>query len=308
MKELHLEHVLSLSHTPLCQLLSMANETRVQHIGDRLELCSIINAKSGACGEDCKFCAQSRYHRTHAAIYPLKEPDEIIAHAKKAQKDGAMRYSLVTSGKSPDTKDMKKIIRIIEALKKNTHLRLCASLGIITSDNLCDLKKAGLDRYHHNIETSPEFFPHITTTHKFSDRIDTIKRVKDAGLEACSGGIIGLGENVEDRIKMLICLNDLHVDAIALNILIPIAGTGMENRVPLSAIDVIRTICLYRIASQDTPIIIAAGRLNHYKDFQGLMFLAGANGLMIGNYLTTQGRSKSEDKELIAQIKGLWNG
>lgn len=286
----------------------MANDVRRKYIGSRLELCTIMNAKSGDCLEDCRFCSQSTHYKTSSPIYSLKNQDEIIAHAERAKSIGAIRFSLVTSGYALEQKDLDKIASAIYSIKQRVDIKICASIGCITGENLLQLKSAGLDRYHHNIETSEEYFKHITTTHRFKDRVDTIERAKNAGIEVCSGGIIGMGETMEDRINMLLYLCKLDVDAIPLNILIPIPGTPFENIRPISVVDIIKTIALFRLALGGKTINIAAGRLNYIKDFQGLLFLAGANGLMIGNYLTTAGRSIIDDKKLIDEIKLLWNG
>lgn len=293
---------------PTSQLISMANRERETHIGQRLELCSITNAKSGRCSEDCKFCAQSLTYKTHTPSYPLKDKEEMLVEAEKAKEIGAERFGIVTSGRGLSEREIAKIVEVVREIKEKVGIKLCASLGVLDRNSLLALKEAGLVRYHHNIETSPEFFPKVVSTHRFQERIETIKRAKEVGLEVCSGGIIGLGEDEEDRIKMASILNELNVISIPMNILVPIAGTPYEARPSLPIRDILRTIAIFRLILPHKTIKIAAGRESALKDFQGLAFLAGANGMLIGGYLTVKGREVEEDKRLVEEIKKLWTG
>ncbi|MFH1077481.1 MAG: biotin synthase BioB [Pseudomonadota bacterium] len=290
------------------ELISLANKTRRKEAGDYFGLCSITNAKSGLCNEDCKFCAQSLHHNTSAHQFPLKNKRELLDAAWRAKKNGAKRFSIVTSGRGITAKDAGQIAETVNAIKSEVNITPCASLGIVSKDTLILLKAAGLQCYHHNIETSPDFYPNIVTTHSFEERIKTIEAAKDAGLEVCSGGIIGLGESEGDRIRMAQTLKDLNVDSVPLNMLIPIKGTPFENNHPLLPVDILRTISIFRIILSDVTIILAAGRESSLKDFQALAFLAGANGMMIGGYLTVEGRSLSDDLAMVSQVKQLWNG
>lgn len=284
----------------------MANKVRKDSVGSRLELCSIINAKSGLCGEDCKFCAQSFRHRSGIPTYPLKDKIEILEAARRAREMGAEKFGIVTSGNRLTAEEFDIITEAVSEIKNKLDIAICASLGALDKNQLKELKGAGLSRYHHNIETSPRFYPQIVSTHDFEERINTIEAAKSAGLEVCSGGIIGMGEGWQDRIDMASLLKRLDVDSVPLNLLIPIKGTPLESLNPVSCIDAVRTICIFRIILKDKTIKIAAGRESLLKDFQALGFMAGANGMLIGGYLTVKGRDVSEDYRLIEEIKKLW--
>ena len=291
---------------PLPELITKANRIRQQYAKGGIELCNILNAKSGACSEDCKFCAQSARHRTQAAKYPLKTKVEMLQAAKRAKAMGAQRFDIVTSGDKLSAEELHKIVAVISEITEKIKIQMCASLGSLGEAEFTLLKKAGLSRYHHNIETSPRFFPKIISTHTFEDRLNTIKAAQRVGLEVCSGGIIGMGETMDDRIEMAFILKKLNVDSIPLNILVPITGTPLGKQVSLSCEEAIRTIAIFRIILQDKIIKIAAGRESILKDFQALGFMAGANGMLIGGYLTLKGRSVDEDHRLVSEVEKLW--
>ncbi len=297
---------MSLLKLPLTELLGIADRTRSDLAGNNLELCSIINAKSGRCPEDCKFCAQSAHHKTNIDTYPLKDTSQIIAAAKEAKRIGAKKFGIVTSGNRLTQKEIETIAAAITEIKNDLGIEPCASLGALEKTQLKMLKDAGLTRYHHNIETSPSFYAKIVSTHSFDQRVTTIEAAKDVGLQVCSGGIIGMGETFEDRVDMALLLKDLDVDSIPINILVPIEGTALESAPPISCVDAIKTICLFRIILRDKTIKIAAGRESVLKDFQSLAFLAGANGMLIGGYLTVKGRDVAEDHKLVEQVQKLW--
>lgn len=298
--------IYKLLKTPLPELISKANKVRSLGVGEVLDLCNIMNARSGKCGEDCKFCAQSARHHTGAASYPLKDKDEIIEAAKRARAIGAHRFDIVTSGNTLTRHELIKIVDAISEIREKIGIDMCASLGKLDEESLKSLKRAGLSRYHHNIETSPRYFAEIVTTHSFQDRIDTITAAKKAGLEVCSGGIIGMGENWDDRIDMALLLKELGVDSIPINILVPIKGTPFEKIKQMSAEDAIRTIAIFRIILKDKTIKIAAGRESVLKDSQIAAFMAGANGMLIGGYLTIKGRDAAEDHRLVEEIRSAW--
>jgi biotin synthase len=294
-------------NTPLRELISQANEVRKKYIGNKLELCNILNARSGLCSEDCKFCAQSARHHADIPTYPLKGNKEIVEAAQKAKDIGAEKFGIVTSGNRLTDREVNVIAQVISEIKDRIDIAICASLGALEKSQLQLLKEVGLSRYHHNIETSRRFYLHIVSTHTFDERISTINSAKQVGLEVCSGGIIGMGETWQDRIDMAYTLKDLDVDSIPINILIPIKGTPLESAAPLSADDAIRTICIFRIILKDKIIKIAAGREATLKDSQLTAFIAGANGMLIGGYLTVKGASLGTDYALIEEIKRvLW--
>ena len=296
----------SLLRMSLPELISLANKVRHDNAGSEIETCSIMNARSGKCGEDCKFCAQSARHHTGVASYPLKRKDEIIEAAQRARAIGAHRFDIVTSGNTLTRRELMKIAEAVSEIKEKIGIDMCASLGKLDEKCLKLLKRAGLSRYHHNIETSPRYFAEIVTTHSFQDRIDTIMAAKRAGLEVCSGGIIGMGENWDDRIDMALLLKELGVDSVPINILVPIKGTPFGKIKQLSADDAVRTIAIFRIILKDKVIKMAAGRESVLKDSQGAAFMAGANGMLIGGYLTIKGRDVADDHRLIEEIKRSW--
>lgn len=290
----------------IIDLISLANKVRKDYAGEEMDLCSIINAKSGECVEDCHFCAQSIYYDTNVSVYPLKSEEEILEAAKKAEDSKATRFCIVISGRRPDPKDFKKIVNILEKLRQETKLKLDCSLGALTKEEAQILKDVGVSRYNHNIETSKDYFDRICSTHSYKDRVDTIRILKEVGIEVCCGGIIGLGENWEERIKFAFELKELDVDCIPINILDPRPGTPLENAKPLSPMEIIKAIAIFRLILKDKIIKVAGGREKNLRDLQALALLAGANGLIIGNYLTTQGRPAELDLQMIKDLG--WGG
>jgi len=291
---------------PVAKLVAIADEIRAGNAGSRLDLCTIINAKSGFCAEDCKFCAQSCRHATGIETYPLKSNSEILMAAIAAKKNGARRFGIVTSGNTLTSAELDRIAACVKDIRAKVGIKVCASLGKLGEKELKRLKKAGISRYHHNIETSPRYFRKIVTTHTFEDRLATIKAAKKAGLEVCSGGIIGMGETWRDRIEMALVLKKLGVDSIPVNILVPIDGTPLAGPDKISCADAIRTIAIFRIILKDKVVKLAAGRETVLKDFQAAAFMSGANGMLIGGYLTVRGREVAEDRKLAKEIKEAW--
>ena len=299
-----IEKMLSL---PLEEILAIAGRVRREGVGKALETCGIINAKSGTCGEDCKFCAQSGHYATSVEEYPLKSIEEIAQAARRSKEEGSKRFGIVTSGKGLTDTEIKIIADAIRRMTGEIDIIPCASLGALNRESFTLLKEAGLVRYHHNIETSERFYPNIVSTHDYSERISTIKDAKSCDLEVCSGGIFGLGESWRDRIDMACLLKELDVDSVPLNFLVPIEGTPLGGVRQLSPVEAIKIIALFRIVLPDKTIRVAAGRESVLKDFQGMMYAAGANGMMVGGYLTVAGRGVEEDLALVEEIRALWN-
>ena len=262
-------------------------------------LCSIINAKSGFCSEDCAFCAQSSHHKTEIKTYDLMPEEEMIKNAIQFKKNGATRYSMVTSGYMLTDKEIDTICRSTEAIVRKTDLTVCASLGMLTESRARRLKDGGVAVYHHNLETARSFFNQVCTTHEYDEDIETVKLAKSSGMKVCSGGILGLGETWEQRVEMAFTLKELGVDGIPINFLNPIAGTKMEKRPLLSPFEALKCIALFRFINTDKDILICGGREVTLRDYQSWIMLAGANGFMIGNYLTTQGRNIKMDMDMI---------
>ena len=270
-----------------------------------LILCSIINAKSGFCSEDCAFCAQSAHHRTEIKTYPLLDEEEIVKSAIESEKGGATRYSMVTSGYMLTDEELDVISRSAAAIAKETRLTVCASLGILNEAMAARLAKAGIAVYHHNLETARSFFGSVCTTHNYDEDITTVKVAKTAGMKACSGGILGLGETWEQRVELAFTLKELDVDGIPINFLNPIPGTRMGDRPLLTPLEALKCIALFRFVNPDRNILICGGREVTLRDYQSWAMLVGANGLMIGNYLTTQGRNIKMDTDMVKDHRGL---
>ena len=290
----------------LAQLMDKALRIKLKHRGDKFSLCNIFNAKSGLCSEDCGFCIQSSHYKSNLKNYPLKPVDDIVRAARFAERTGAHQFSIVTSGRGPTPDEVAAVADAIAEIRRHVRIKLCASLGIMNRRDLEILKNAGLSRYHHNIETSKEFFPKIVTTHSFADRIDTISAARDAGLEVCAGGIFGLGESEDDRVSMAMTLKKYKVDSVPLNILIPRPGTPLMHAHLPAVIEILRAIALFRLILEKGAIRLAAGREAVLGDFLGMAFMAGADGLMIGGYLTRQGRPLEDDLGFVKNMKEIW--
>jgi len=291
----------SISGQDLFELFSAANRIRAQFEGNSIDLCSIVNAKSGKCPEDCSYCAQSKKSRAQITAYPLLEKKQVIRKAKEAMKGGAQRFCIVTSGRSVSGRELLKIADMVAGVK-NLGLLPCATLGLLTKDDLKLLKSAGLKRYHNNLETSERFFPNICTTHSYNEKKETIRSAREAGLSVCSGGIFGLGETWQDRIDMAFALRDLDPDSVPINFLAPIKGTVFSRQRPLGALEALKIISLYRFILPDKQIRVCGGRLQTLAELNSFIFLAGASGLLIGNYLTTLGRGYEDDVRLIRNL------
>ncbi|MBF0519510.1 MAG: biotin synthase BioB [Nitrospirae bacterium] len=288
----------SLPNSRLYELMAAASAIRQHNMGDFIDLCSIVNAKSGGCSEDCSFCAQSYESKAEIERYPLKSFKEIRASVISAKKNGARRFCLVTGGRKVPDGEIIKLSDMVKSINAEGLLP-CATLGLLNEDSLRLLKTSGLNRYHHNIETSERFFPQVCHTHTFKDKVRTIEAVKSIGLSLCSGGIFGLGENWEDRIDMAFFLRDIEADSIPINFLTPVAGTKMADVSTLDPADALKIISLYRFILPQREIRICGGRIQTLGEFNSFIFMAGADGLLIGNYLTTTGRSPFLDTRFI---------
>ncbi len=284
-------------------LLASANDVRRHFKGETLDLCGIVNAKSGACPEDCGFCSQSVHHKSDVPVYGLLREEEIVSRAREARDMGAQRFGIVTSGPGIENEDdFETICASIRSISRGTALGRCASLGSLDDSQLEQLKAAGLQSIHHNIETAESFFENICTTHTYGDRVRMIKAAKDMGFKVCSGGIFGMGESPEQRVEMALALRELNVDSIPLNFLNPVPGTRLEKAEPLAPLEILNIIAMFRLLLPDKDIRVCGGRERNLRSLQPLMFAAGANGTMVGNYLTTQGRDFKEDLQMIADL------
>ncbi len=283
----------------LFEMFLCAYKIKKHYCRDRIIICSLINAKSGRCSENCAFCAQSAHHKVDVAIYPMVEEKDILERAAMLHRNGARRYSMVTSGFKLNTEEIATVCRSAEYLTENTDLTICGSLGTLTASTAAQLKKSGVSIFHHNLETARSYFDQVCTTHEYDDDIETVKIAHAAGMKVCSGGILGLGENWEQRIELAYTVKELGVEGIPINFLNPIAGTRMADRPLLSPMEALKCIALYRFINPDRDIIICGGREVTLRDYQSWIFFAGANGFMVGNYLTTTGRDVGADMEML---------
>jgi biotin synthase len=272
----------------------VADTLRRYFMGDQFHLCSIINARSGNCTENCRFCAQSARYQTGAATYALIDSEQAMTVALDNEAHGVHRLSLVTSGHSVDTATLKQLVKLYHQISEQTNMELCASMGFLDQRRADQLVAAGVNRYHCNLETNKERFAEICSTHSWQDKVDTLTIAAEAGMSVCSGGIIGMGETMNDRIALALELRGIGVQSIPLNILTPIAGTPYAELEPLSVEEILTTIALFRFINPDAVIRIAGGRQQLGAD-QYRCFSAGANGAIVGNYLTTTGSSIAED-------------
>ncbi len=282
-------------------LLSGADRLRHSFCGRRIHLCTIVNAKSGQCSEDCAFCAQSRFSRNPAPVYPLKAASFIREQALKAQYSPMHRFSVVTSGKGLAAPEIETIVEGLASLP-TARLAFCVSLGVVDGDTLARLKDAGVSRYHHNLETSRSFFPSICTTHSWQERAGTVREARKTGLSVCSGGIFGLGESDEQRLELALELKDLAVDAVPLNFLTPIPGTPLAGADFLTPWTCLKIIALFRFVLPDKEILVCGGREKNLGSLHPLVFNAGASGIMTGHYLTTEGRQLKDDLKMLDEL------
>lgn len=270
----------------LKELCEGADAIREHFIGDKVDLCSIINGRSGRCPEDCKYCAQSAHYNTSCETYDFLPEEKILEACKLNEREGVDRFSIVTAGRALTGEEFEKAIHAYETMKAECKIDLCASMGFLNEEQLHRLHEAGVTSYHHNIETSKRNFPNICTTHTYEQKVETLKKVKAEGMCACSGGIIGMGETWEDRLDMAVSLAELGIDSIPLNALMPIKGTPLENLPRLTEDEILRTIAFFRYINPEANIRLAAGRALLTNDGE-TAFCSGASASITGNMLTT---------------------
>ncbi len=290
---------------PIIEIIAIANRLRKDNCGDILHLCSIINARSGLCSGDCAYCAQSAVSKADIPVYPMKSKQEILERARRMKEIGAQRFSIVTSGESLGDGELEVVLEALPEIKA-LGLGTCASLGMLDRRRLHLLKEAGLERYHHNIESSPRYYRRIVSTHNFDDRVNTLRLAREVGLEVCSGVIIGMGEDWQDRVEMAYILSELGVDSVPVNLFIPIEGTPLESIKMITPEDAVRTIGLFRFAMPDKEIRLIAGRELVFSENEITPFMSGANGMMIGGYLTRGGNLPDRDRRLIEDVLKSW--
>ena len=286
----------------LNDLCAGADKIREACIGDRVDLCSIINGMSGRCPEDCKYCAQSAHNHTDCEVYDFLPEEKIMEACKTNEKEGVDRFAIVTAGRALSGEEFDKAIKAYERMNKECDIELCASMGFLSADQLHRLHEAGVTSYHHNIETSRRNFSNICSTHTYDMKIETLKKVKAEGMYACSGGIIGMGESWEDRIDMAVSLAEVGVDSIPINALMPIKGTPLENLESLTEDEILRTIAMFRYINPEADIRLAAGRALMKNDGE-MAFKSGASATINGNMLTTVAAATIQsDRKMLQNI------
>lgn len=286
----------------LQELCQGADLIREHFVGEHVDLCSIINGRSGRCPEDCKYCAQSAHHHTECEVYDFLPEEQIVEMCKLNASEGVHKFSIVTSGKALTGEEFEKAIHAYETMSRECNIELCASHGFLTAEQLHRLHEAGVSSYHHNIETSKRNFPNICTTHTYEQKLETLKLVKAEGLRVCSGGIIGMGETWEDRLDMAISLAEVGVDSIPINALMPIKGTPLEGLERISEDDILRTVAFFRYINPTAHIRLAAGRALLTNDGE-TAFQSGASATITGNMLTTVACATiRNDKDMLKKL------
>ena len=288
----------SLSMEDLCAL---AHALRLRYQGKRVDMCSIMNARSGKCGEDCKWCSQSRFHHTDIEVYPLVDAESALREAVHNASKGVSRFSLVTSGRTLSPADTERICAIYRRIGSECPIKLCASLGLLNREQLFQLKESGVTRYHCNLETAPSYFPQVCTTHTIEEKLQTIEWAREAGLEICSGGIIGMGESEEQRVEFALAIRRTGAVSIPVNILNPIPGTRLAGMPPLKDEEVIRAVAMIRILNPEASVRLAGGR-SRIKAVEPELFRCGISGSIVGDLLTTTGSDIDTDKAMFLRL------
>jgi biotin synthase len=295
------EQLLNVPDEHAMRLAGAADRIRIRFKGNQFDSCSLINARSGRCSEDCAFCAQSGHHNGDCEVYDLKSGSDILQAARQAKAFGASRFCTVTSGGALSDDEFDSLMESLKKVREEVDINLDASLGFLTDARADRLKAVGVTRYNHNLETSPDYYSQICTTHNFEDRVKTVKTVLNHGFSACAGGIIGMGETPSQRLELAFTCREVGIDCVPVNILNPRAGTPLENAKPLEPMEIIKTISIFRFILPKATIKVAGGREKNLGDFQALALRAGANGMIIGGYLTTTGRQVADDLRMVRQ-------
>lgn len=293
------EELLKLYNSDLNELLEKSSK----FLKDEIEFCSLVNARSGKCSQNCKYCAQSAHYRTDIEEYPLIGNEEVVKAALEAKDNGVIRFAVVTSGKSPDEENFDKILGFIDELNKIDGIKSCASIGILNEEQAKKLAEHGLKRFHHNINTSESYYKDICTTHSWQDRLNTCKLVKKYGMELCCGVILGMGESIEQRVEMALELREIEPNSIPINILMPIPKTPFENyNNKIDDENILRTLAIFKIANPKSILRFCGGRMRLSNENQELALKTCVEGILTGNYLTTTGKSPEDDIETLKKL------
>lgn len=298
------EQYLELWNKPLDELIEISSSITKANFTNEIESCSILSAKTGACSENCKYCAQSQHNHAEIECHPLLDVETVVKAALSAKENGATRFGIVTSGKAPTKKEFETLLEMIRAVSAIDGLECCLSLGILSEEQVIQIKEAGVTRFNHNINTSERYYSEICSTHKFEDRLNTVKLLRKHGIDVCCGVILGMGETVEDRIDMAFTLREIKPATVPINVLNPIKGTPLEDYIDkISEEDILKSICLFRMILPHTLLKYAGGRtLRLSRENQKLGLIAGINSMMVGNYLTTKGSDMEDDRKMLKEV------
>ncbi len=283
-------------------LVERAWDARVARFADSTDMCSLVNAKSGGCAEDCGFCAQSKYAEADTPMHAMMDPDQILEHARAAEAAGAHRFCMVTQGQGLSKRDFEKVLAGARLVAEHTNLKRCVSIGHMSADRAKALKAAGVQRVHHNVETAASYYPEVSTTVRYEGRLRTIDAVRDAGLETCVGGILNLGETREQRVEMAFELAAINPTSVPINLLNPRPGTKFGARELMDPWEVVKWIAIFRLILPEALFRLCGGRVENLGELQATAVRAGLNGVMMGNFLTTLGNTPDEDREMFAGL------
>jgi biotin synthase len=289
-------------HDEIGVLVERAWAARRDQFGDSTDMCSLVNAKSGGCSEDCGFCAQSRYAESDTPMHAMMEPEQILEHARAAEAAGAHRFCMVTQGQGLGKRDFERILEGARLVSKETNLKRCVSVGHLSPDRARALKGAGVQRVHHNVETARSYYDEVTTTVRYEGRIRTIDAVAEAGLESCVGGILNLGESPRQRVEMAFELAEINPTSVPINLLNPRQGTKFGDRDLMDAWEVVKWVAIFRLILPEALFRLCGGRVENLGDLQPLAVKAGLNGVMMGNFLTTLGAEPADDREMFSEL------
>jgi biotin synthase len=283
-------------------LVQRAWDARRERFGDATDMCSLVNAKSGGCAEDCGFCAQSKYAEADTPMHAMMEPDQILEHARAAEAAGAHRFCLVTQGQGLSKRDFEKVLEGARLVAEHTNLKRCVSIGHMSAERAHRLKQAGVQRVHHNVETAESYYPEVSTTVRYEGRLRTIDAVREAGLETCVGGILNLGETREQRVEMAFQLAEINPTSVPINLLNPRPGTKFGDRELMDPWEVVKWIAIFRLILPDALFRLCGGRVENLGELQSTAVKAGLNGVMMGNFLTTLGNTPEEDRGMFEEL------
>jgi biotin synthase len=289
-------------HAEIEALIQRAWEARTERFADSTDMCSLVNAKSGGCAEDCGFCAQSRFAEAQTPMHAMMDPLQILEHAKAAEAAGAHRFCMVTQGQGLSKRDFEKILEGARLVAEHTNLKRCASIGHMSVQRATALKDAGIQRVHHNVETAESYYPEVSSTVRYEGRVRTIEAVKEAGLETCVGGILNLGETREQRVEMAFKLAEINPTSVPINLLIPNPGTKFGDRETMDPWEAVKWIAIFRLILPEALLRLCGGRIQNLRELQQLAVNAGINGVMMGNFLTTLGNTPEEDRAMFEEM------